>query len=135
MYSRVALPPSGNRTVSRTTFKWGVPVPNDPAHIMYVWFDALVNYISTLGWPDEGKEFSFWPGVQVAGKDNLRPGDIAVCKPDIVVQADLPFANVGAWHRPKKVFDASRINRLAWQHARDPQQVGVAETLEQLLAA
>lgn len=42
---------------------------------MYVWFDALVNYISTLGWPDESKtgEFSqFWPGVQLAGKDNLR---------------------------------------------------------------
>ena len=51
---------------------WGVPVPTDPDHVMYVWFDALVNYISTLGWPDEGGEFAFWPGVQVAGKDNLR---------------------------------------------------------------
>ena len=52
---------------------WGVPVPGDDLHIMYVWFDALVNYVSTLGWPDESGEFSeFWPGVQVAGKDNLR---------------------------------------------------------------
>ena len=52
---------------------WGVPVPNNPDHVMYVWFDALVNYISTLGWPNETSEFSeFWPGVQVAGKDNLR---------------------------------------------------------------
>ncbi|MBI4438237.1 methionine--tRNA ligase [Candidatus Uhrbacteria bacterium] len=51
---------------------WGVPVPNDPDHVMYVWFDALVNYISTLGWPKEDGEFVFWPGVQVAGKDNLR---------------------------------------------------------------
>jgi methionyl-tRNA synthetase len=52
---------------------WGVEVPNDPAHVMYVWFDALVNYISTLGWPENTENFeSFWPGVQVAGKDNLR---------------------------------------------------------------
>ena len=52
---------------------WGVPVPGDEAHVMYVWFDALVNYISTLGWPEnEGNFGTFWPGVQVAGKDNLR---------------------------------------------------------------
>lgn len=52
---------------------WGVPVPGDEAQVMYVWFDALVNYISTLGWPDDQKNFEdFWPGYQVAGKDNLR---------------------------------------------------------------
>ncbi len=52
---------------------WGVPVPGDEEHVMYVWFDALTNYISTLGWPEDGKNFKdFWPGVQVAGKDNLR---------------------------------------------------------------
>lgn len=51
---------------------WGVPVPGDEDHVMYVWFDALVNYISTLGWPDESGDFEAWPGVQVAGKDNLR---------------------------------------------------------------
>jgi methionyl-tRNA synthetase len=52
---------------------WGVPVPSDPDHVMYVWFDALVNYISTLGWPNtEGAFKDFWPGVQIAGKDNLR---------------------------------------------------------------
>ncbi|MEA3398466.1 MAG: methionine--tRNA ligase [Patescibacteria group bacterium] len=52
---------------------WGVPVPNDPKHVMYVWFDALVNYISCLGWPSEKGNFKkFWPGMQVAGKDNLR---------------------------------------------------------------
>lgn len=50
---------------------WGIPVPGDEAHVMYVWFDALVNYISTLGWPD-AKFSEFWPSVQVAGKDNLR---------------------------------------------------------------
>ncbi|MCK4386712.1 MAG: methionine--tRNA ligase [Candidatus Pacebacteria bacterium] len=52
---------------------WGVPVPNDDRHIMYVWFDALVNYISAIGWPDEPKQFEkWWPVFQVAGKDNLR---------------------------------------------------------------
>ena len=52
---------------------WGVDVPNDPDHVMYVWFDALVFYISTLGWPFRLTDYQkFWPGVQVAGKDNLR---------------------------------------------------------------
>ncbi|MEK7562549.1 MAG: methionine--tRNA ligase [Patescibacteria group bacterium] len=52
---------------------WGAPVPNDEKHVMYVWFDALVNYISCLEWPEKGKKFKdFWPGFQVAGKDNLR---------------------------------------------------------------
>jgi methionyl-tRNA synthetase len=51
---------------------WGVPVPGDDEQVMYVWFDALVNYISTLGWPEDETMGGFWPGVQVAGKDNLR---------------------------------------------------------------
>jgi methionyl-tRNA synthetase len=58
----------------KTKMPWGVPVPGDEDHVMYVWFDALVNYISTLGWPDDDQTFNrFWPGVQIAGKDNLRP--------------------------------------------------------------
>lgn len=62
-------------SISRLKSKmpWGIPVPNDQDHVMYVWFDALINYISTLGWPEDEKKFKdFWPGVQVAGKDNLR---------------------------------------------------------------
>lgn len=52
---------------------WGVPVPGDSDHVMYVWFDALINYISTLGWPEDEKTFKkWWPGMQIAGKDNLR---------------------------------------------------------------
>jgi methionyl-tRNA synthetase len=50
---------------------WGVSVPEDEDHVMYVWFDALVNYISTLDWPDE-KYAQWWPSIQLAGKDNLR---------------------------------------------------------------
>ena len=52
---------------------WGIEVPNDKTQVMYVWFDALINYISTLGWPENMSNFNdFWPGIQVAGKDNLR---------------------------------------------------------------
>ena len=62
-------------SISRLAEKmpWGVPVPGDEKHVMYVWFDALVNYVSVLGWPESTKKFKqFWPGFQVAGKDNLR---------------------------------------------------------------
>ncbi len=62
-------------SVSRLKNKmpWGIAVPGDTDQVMYVWFDALINYISTLGWPEDEKKFTeFWPGVQVAGKDNLR---------------------------------------------------------------
>lgn len=63
----------------KTKMPWGVPVPGDSDHIMYVWFDALINYISCLGWPQDEKKFKeFWGtdekpnAIQVAGKDNLR---------------------------------------------------------------
>ncbi len=61
-------------SISRLKSKmpWGVPVPGDEEHVMYVWFDALVNYISTLGWPHSDEYKQYWPGIQVAGKDNLR---------------------------------------------------------------
>ena len=52
---------------------WGVAVPEDPDHVMYVWFDALVNYISAIGWPMDLERFNqYWPVIQLAGKDNLR---------------------------------------------------------------
>ncbi|MBP7811255.1 MAG: methionine--tRNA ligase [Candidatus Moranbacteria bacterium] len=62
-------------SISRLASKmpWGIPVPGDDGHVMYVWFDALVNYIATLGWPSDEANFTkFWPGIQIAGKDNLR---------------------------------------------------------------
>ncbi len=60
-------------SISRLKSKmpWGVPVPDDEEQVMYVWFDALVNYISCLGWPDN-KFSHWWPSIQFAGKDNLR---------------------------------------------------------------
>jgi methionyl-tRNA synthetase len=62
-------------SVSRLKAKmpWGIDVPDDSEHILFVWFDALINYISTLGWPENEENYkNFWPGIQVAGKDNLR---------------------------------------------------------------
>ncbi len=66
-------------SISRLKSKmpWGIEVPNDTDHVMYVWFDALVNYISTLGWPEDNDTFDkFWTNadnvVQYCGKDNLR---------------------------------------------------------------
>ena len=57
----------------KSKMSWGVPVPGDEDHVMYVWFDALVNYISTLGWPTDMVSFEkWWPVVQVAGKDQVR---------------------------------------------------------------
>jgi methionyl-tRNA synthetase len=62
-------------SVSRTTFKWGVPVPNNPDHIMYVWLDALTNYMTAVSFPDENAEEykKYWPAdIHVVGKDILR---------------------------------------------------------------
>jgi methionyl-tRNA synthetase len=61
-------------SISRTSFRWGVPVPGDDAHVMYVWLDALTNYISALGYPDESHPlWRFWPAdVHFVGKDIIR---------------------------------------------------------------
>ena len=62
-------------SVSRTSFSWGVPVPGDPAHIMYVWLDALTNYLTEVGYPNtEADSYRrFWPAdLHVVGKDILR---------------------------------------------------------------
>lgn len=61
----------------KARLSWGVPVPGDDSQVMYVWFDALTNYVSTLGWPEDadGKFRKFWEEgkvVQVAGKDQVR---------------------------------------------------------------
>jgi methionyl-tRNA synthetase len=84
-------------SVSRTSFKWGVPVPGDPAHIMYVWLDALTNYITAAGFPDTGSPAyrKFWPAdLHMVGKDILRFH--AVYWPAFLMAADLP--------PPRRVF-------------------------------
>lgn len=85
-------------SISRTSFKWGVPVPGDDDHVMYVWIDALTNYISALGYPNEkeGSDFAkYWPAaLHVVGKDILRFH--AVYWPAMLMAAELPL--------PKRLF-------------------------------
>ncbi len=61
-------------SISRSTFNWGIPVPNDPKHVMYVWVDALTNYLTAIGFPDpRGARAHFWPAdAHVIGKDITR---------------------------------------------------------------
>ena len=82
--------------VSRCTFDWGVPVPNNPKHVMYVWVDALSNYITALGGPDDSEEFNkYWPAdVHLVGKEIVRFHSIIW--PAMLMSADLPL--------PKKVL-------------------------------
>ncbi len=83
-------------SVSRTSFRWGIPVPGNPRHIVYVWFDALANYITGLGYPDEKGAFgNHWPAdVHLIGKDILRFH--AVYWPTFLMAAGMEL--------PKKVF-------------------------------
>ena len=87
-------------SISRTTFSWGIPVPGDPKHIMYVWIDALTNYITALGYPDQSGEFAtFWSGgdslaMHMVGKEIIRFH--CVYWPAFLMAADLPV--------PKRVF-------------------------------
>lgn len=83
-------------SVSRTTFDWGVKVPGNDKHVMYVWVDALTNYITALGFPDENDEkWSYWPAnAHIIGKDIIRFH--AVYWPAFLLSAGLEL--------PKRVF-------------------------------
>jgi len=82
-------------SISRTTFSWGVPVPDNDKHVMYVWFEALINYITAAGYPNEIDEKGFWPAsVHIIGKDILRFH--AVFWPAFLMSAGLAL--------PQKVF-------------------------------
>ena len=91
----------------RTSVSWGVPVPGDPAHTMYVWFDALTNYITAIGFGNQERERAvgferFWPALHIVGKDILRFH--AVYWPAFLLAAgiELPRAIVahGMWVDP-----------------------------------
>lgn len=78
-------------SISRTTFNWGIPVPGDPKHVIYVWFDALTNYLTAAGFPDNHERFdNIWPAdVHLVGKDILRFH--AVYWPAFLMSANLPL--------------------------------------------
>jgi methionyl-tRNA synthetase len=77
-------------SISRTTFDWGVKVPGDEEHVMYVWVDALTNYITGVGFPDESdKNWRYWPAdVHIIGKDIIRFH--AVYWPAFLMSASIP---------------------------------------------
>jgi methionyl-tRNA synthetase len=83
-------------SISRTTFDWGVPVPGNPKHVMYVWVDALTNYITAAGYPDENNEkWRYWPAdLHLIGKDIVRFH--AIYWPAFLMSAGVPL--------PKRVF-------------------------------
>ena len=83
-------------SVSRTTLRWGIPVPDDPDHVMYVWFDALANYLTGVGFPDDSEAlWRFWPAdLHMVGKDILRFH--AVYWPAFLMSAGVP--------PPRRVF-------------------------------
>jgi methionyl-tRNA synthetase len=77
-------------SVSRTSFRWGIEVPGDPAHVMYVWLDALTNYLTATGYPDpDAPRAGFWPAdLHMVGKDIIRFH--AVYWPAFLMAAGLP---------------------------------------------
>jgi len=113
-------------SISRTSVKWGIPVPGDDKHVIYVWFDALVGYLTGIGFPDSsgGETFQkFWPPqIQLVGKDILRFH--AVYWPAFLMAADLAlperiFAH-GWWLKDEAKMSKSRGNvidpRVLQQH-------------------
>ena len=82
--------------ISRTSFNWGIPVPIDPKHVIYVWFDALTNYLTPIGYLDDPEKFhKYWPAdLHLVGKEIVRFHTIIW--PCILMALDLPL--------PKKVY-------------------------------
>jgi len=86
-------------SISRSSVKWGIPIPDDPEHVFYVWFDALTTYMSAIGYPEEGDREAnwekLWPAdVHMVGKEILRFH--AIFWPAFLMSAGLPL--------PKKIF-------------------------------
>jgi methionyl-tRNA synthetase len=90
-----------DQSISRSNFTWGIPVPGDPSQVIYVWFDALINYITMAGWGQDDARFAkVWPAdVHIIGKDILRFH--AVLWPAMLMAAGIEL--------PKKVFGTGLI--------------------------
>jgi methionyl-tRNA synthetase len=90
-----------DQSISRSNFRWGIPVPGDDKQVIYVWFDALINYITAAGWGSDPERFkTLWPAdVHIIGKDILRFH--AVLWPAMLLAAGLEL--------PKKIFGTGMI--------------------------
>ncbi len=96
MINNFLKPGLADVAVTRTTFDWGVHVPFDPDHVVYVWIDALSNYITALGYPDQPERFNrYWPAdVHLIGKEIMRFHSLIW--PALLMALDLPV--------PKRIF-------------------------------
>jgi len=105
-------------SITRTSFKWGVKVPetlNDDKHVIYVWLDALMNYVTALGYGTDEKNMNFWPAkVHIVGKDILRFH--AIYWPAFLMSLDLPLpthiAAHGWWTRDGEKMSKSKNNAV-----------------------
>jgi len=117
-------------SITRTSFDWGVKLPksmNDPKHVMYVWLDALLNYITALGYGQDEQKMDYWPAtVQLVGKDILRFH--AIYWPAFLMSLDLPLpkhvAAHGWWTRNGEKMSKSKGNVV------NPKEVADAYGLE-----
>jgi methionyl-tRNA synthetase len=132
-------------SISRTSFRWGIPVPDDPEHVIYVWFDALSNYITALGYGQEDALFQeVWPAqLHLVGKDILRFH--AVYWPAMLLSAQEPLPSTVAVHDyltvdggkiskslgnvidPKALVDRFGRDALRWWLLRDVPTLGEAD--------
>ena len=117
-------------SITRTSFDWGVKLPedfNDPKHVMYVWLDALMNYVTALGYGDDDKNMDYWPArVHLIGKDILRFH--AIYWPAFLMSLGLPLPkHIGAhgwWTRNGEKMSKSKGNVV------NPKEVADAYGLE-----
>ena len=95
-------------SITRTTVRWGIPVPEEPPHVFYVWFDALIGYLSAVGGPDF-ERFGLWPAdLHLVGKEIIRFH--AVYWPAFLMAADLPLPGQ-VWAHGWLLFDAEKMSK------------------------
>jgi methionyl-tRNA synthetase len=111
-----------NLSITRTTIRWGIPVPGEAPHVFYVWFDALIGYLSAVGGPDF-EQRGLWPAdLHLVGKEIIRFH--AVYWPAFLMAADLPLPKQ-IWAHGWLLFDAEKMSKSRGNVVRPRPIVGV----------